>query len=180
MLALFPLLVRRIDVRVAVAFGMFLYALSCLLDAHATGDTAGGQFFWTQVMRGFAQFFSMLFLNQAATVAVGREFAEDASGLFNAARNLGGSFGLAIATLQDRRMNLHAARLSEAVSSNSIGGQQFVQQHGLAQLGLNIQAQSLLMTFNDLFWVFGVALLIIVPLAMLLRPVPADPPLGVH
>ena len=85
LLAMFPVPVRKIDIRVAVAFGLLLYGGSCIADSLLSPDTAGAQFVLTQWVRGFAQFSSILFLNQAATVSVSREFAADASGLFNAA-----------------------------------------------------------------------------------------------
>jgi DHA2 family multidrug resistance protein len=175
MLAFFPLLVRRIDLRAAIAFGLLLYAISCFMDADLTADSAGPQFIASQILRGFAQFFSMLFLNQAATNSVARHYAEDASGLFNAARNLGGSFGLAaIATLQDRRQTLHVTRLSEAITANSLPGQAAVRAHGVAWLNDAIQAQATVMTYSDLYWVFGAALLLIIPLVLLLKPLPRD------
>lgn len=173
MLALFPLLVRVVDIRAAIAFGLLLYGVSCLMDAHLTPDSAGPEFFWSQVIRGFAQFFALLFLNQAATDSVSRRYAEDASGLFNAARNLGGSFGLAaIATLLDQRTSFHVARLAESITANSIAGQMVVRQHGLAALNLAIQGQAMVMAYADLYWVFGVALVVMIPLVLLLRPRP--------
>ncbi len=135
MLALFPVLARRIDLRAAIAFGLLLYGVSCFMNADLTSQTSGPEFVAAQIVRGFAQFFSMLFLNQAATNSVARDHAEDASGLFNAARNLGGSFGLAaIATLQDRRQTLHVTRLSESVTANSFAGQTAAHTHGVAWL----------------------------------------------
>ena len=179
MLAVFPLLVRLIDVRAAIAFGLALYSLTCFMDTGLTVDSTGGDFFWSQVVRGFAQFFSMLFLNQAATASVAHELAEDASGLFNAARNLGGSFGLAaIATLQDQRMTFHVERLSEGITGNSVIGQAAVQAQGIAQINQQIQGQATVMTFVDLYHVFGVALLLLIPLVLLLKPLPKDAPLS--
>jgi hypothetical protein len=135
MLALFPVLARRIDLRAAIAFGLLLYGVSCFMNADLTSQTSGPEFVAAQIVRGFAQFFSMLFLNQAATNSVARDHAEDASGLFNAARNLAGSFGLAaIATLQDRRQTLHVTRLSESVTANSFAGQTAAHTHGVAWL----------------------------------------------
>lgn len=175
MLAFFPILVRIVDVRLAIAGGLILYAASCFLDAGLTGQTAGPQFFWPQVVRGFAQFFSMLFLNQAATTSVAQELAEDASGLFNAARNLGGSFGLAaVATLQDQRTTFHAERLAEVITANSVRGQAALNQFGAASLDAQIQGQATIMAFADLYWVFGVALLALVPLVLMLKPLPKD------
>jgi len=173
MLFFFPILVRRIDVRVAIASGLVLYGISCLINAGLTGQTAGPEFFWPQVIRGFGQFFSLLFLNQAATSAVAHDLAEDASGLFNAARNLGGSIGLAaIGVLQDQRTSLHAARLAESISANSVIGQAAVATQGVVRISHRIQAQAAVMAYADLFWVFGVALFAMIPLVLLLKPLP--------
>jgi DHA2 family multidrug resistance protein len=180
MLAFFPLLVRLIDVRLAIAFGLLLYSITCFLDQDLTIASGGGDFFWPQVLRGVAQFFSMLFLNQAAASAVSQDLAEDASGLFNAARNLGGSFGLAaIATLQDQRTTFHVERLSEAITNNSVMGQAAVRSMGVAQINQDIQGQATVMAFADLYHVFGVALLALIPLVLLLKPLPSNTPLSV-
>lgn len=149
------------------------------MDAHLTPDSAGPAFFWSQVIRGVAQFFAFLFLNQAAADSVPRDYAEDASGLFNAARNLGGSFGLAaISILQDQRTTFHVARLSESITANSINGQNIVRQHTLAQLNQAIQGQATVMAYADLYWVFGVVPLLMIPLVLLLRPLSKEAKAG--
>ncbi len=179
MLALFPVLVRIVDVRLAVAFGLALYAASCFIDSQLTPDSAGAQFILTQVMRGFAQFFSILFLNQVATSSVPPQWAADASGLFNAARNLGGSFGLAaIAILQDNRTRLHLDRLSESITANSFAARQLTAPGAIEQLSNALTQQATVMTYADLNWVFGVALLVMIPLVFALRPLPKDAPIG--
>jgi len=173
MLTVFPILVRWIDLRLAVAFGLLLFGASCFLDAGLTADAAGPQFFGSQVVRGFAQFFSMLFLNQAATSAVAHELAEDASGLFNAARNLGGSIGLAvIGALQEQRTSFHASRIAESLSANSVIGQDAIASQGLAHIDQQIHSQAVVMAFSDLYWVFGIGLVLMIPLVLLLKPLP--------
>ena len=70
-------------------------------------------------MRGVGIVFCMLFLNQATVASVTKEDAGDASGIFNAARNLGGSFALAgLATVQDQRSWLHSRRMEESLNAN--------------------------------------------------------------
>ena len=173
MLAAFPLLVRLIDLRVAVAMGLVLYAVSCFLDSSLTSASAGPQFFWTQVVRGFAMFFSMMFLNQAAATSVPQELAGDASGLFNAARNLGGSVGLAsVGALQDQRTTFHAARLTETLGANGLAGQDAVAAHGMAWLDRQIHGQATVMAFADAYWVLGVSMVLMIPLVLLLKPLP--------
>ena len=175
LLAVFPMLVKAIDMRIAVAVGLALYGVSCFMNASLSPDSAGPQFIAAQLMRGVAQFLSVLFLNQAATAAVSHDLAEDASGLFNAARNLGGSFGLAmVATLQDQRQTLHTTRLTEALPANSLAVQDALAGQGLASLSNAIQLQATILTYSDLFWIFGVALFVMMPLAFLLSPLPKD------
>ena len=171
MMVTFPFMLRHVDVRIAVAFGFLLYAISCFLNSTLTPFSAGGNFVLAQVLRGFAMFFTMIFLNQAATAAVSREFADDASGLFNAARNLGGSVGLAvIATLQDRRESLHFARIAESMSANSQRVQEALMSQDVASISDTLTLQATVMTFSDLYWLFGVALLIVIPLVLVMKP----------
>lgn len=173
MLAFFPILVRRIDLRLAVGLGLVLYGVSCFLDVGLTAESAGPDFYLSQVVRGVAQFFCLLFLNQAATASVAHELAEDASGLFNAARNLGGSIGLAVVgALQEQRTTFHAERLSEAVTANSLAGQAAQAHGGLAPLAAQIQGQATVMAFTDLYWVFGLGLVLMIPFVLLLKPLP--------
>ena len=175
LLGAFPILVRVFDIRVAIALGLFLYSVSCFMDCHLSPVDAGPQFIVSQIFRGVAQFFSMLFLNQAATASVEHDLVDDASGLFNAARNLGGSFGLAvIATLQDQRQTFHEQRLRETLDANSVLVQQNVQSQGLAQINQAVVGQATVMTYADLYWVFGLILLGLIPLVLLLKPLPKD------
>ena len=188
MMPLFPFLARTVDIRLLIALGLLCFAGSCFMNAHLTAVTVGEDFIGPQILRGFGQYFCMLFLNQAATSSVGKEFAEDAAGLFNGARNLGGSFGLAVvSTLQERRTTLHVQQVGESISANSPRGQDYVQ--GLAgqlgfgdsatgmlraigTLGREVERQATVMAYSDLFWVFGMVLLCTIPLVLFLKPLP--------
>ncbi|MDE1150617.1 MAG: MDR family MFS transporter [Azospirillaceae bacterium] len=188
LMPLFPLAVKRIDVRLAVATGLGFYGLSCMLNSHLTPEVAGPELVGPQLLRGVGQFFSMLFLNQAATASVAKELAEDASGLFNAARNLGGSFALAVvSTLLDQRTTLHVDRIGSSITANSPDGQNYLgalsQQlaarnpdggplQGLAAFSQQVTLQATVMTYSDLFWLFGMILFGCIPLVLLMRPLP--------
>lgn len=190
MMTVYPFLATRLDVRLAVAIGLLLYGLGCVMNARITTDASGSTFFWSMIMIGFGQFFAIIFLNAAATSAVSQELAEDASGLFNAARNLGGSFGLAaIAVLRENRTWLHAERLSEGVTANSSAWQDATVQNtaqfgsgdavaGLdgsyASLNQSLQSAGTALAFADVFLIFGVMMLISIPLTLLLKPLPKE------
>lgn len=147
-------------------------------------------YLFSQVLRGIGQAFSLLFLNQAATSSVPKEQAEDASGLFNAARNLGGSIGLAIiSTMQERRTSFHSERISETLNANSVrlqeqlsqaGSDLETMQRGLRMLGQTIQEQATVMAFNDLFLLFTVGLVVTIPFVLFLKPLPKGQSVAVH
>ena len=183
MMAIVPILLRTIDIRIAVASGLVIMGASALIDAELTIGSAGADFTVSQLMRGVGQILAMLFLSQAVVRSVPPEDAGDASGLFNAVRNLGGSLALAgISILQDQRSWLHTRRIEESLSANDPTVQSYV--GGLAQavgdgtaglrlLSQQIQGQALVMTFNDIFWIMGVGTLAVLPLVLFLKPLPA-------
>lgn len=185
-----PFLVTRIDIRLAVGFGLSLMALSCWLTLGLTAQSGGGHFTTGQLLRGVGMIFTMLFLNQGTVAAVPKEDAGDASGIFNAARNLGGSFALAgLTTFQDQRLWLHSRRMEESMSANAVSVQDYLAalQHGLGSseaamrtLAGTIQQQAFVMTYNDIF--FGMSLIIAcsVPLVLFLRPLPKGMALSMH
>ena len=184
MMAIVPILLRTVDIRIAVASGLVIMGASALIDAELTIASAGADFTASQLMRGVGQILAMLFLSQAVVRSVPPEDAGDASGLFNAVRNLGGSLALAgISILQDQRSWLHTRRIEESLSANDPTVQSYV--GGLAQavgdgtaglrlLSQQIQGQALVMTFNDIFWIMGVGTLTVLPLVLFLKPLPRN------
>jgi DHA2 family multidrug resistance protein len=179
-IAITPLMMRVFDLRVAVALGMGLLAISAYMETDLTALSTGGAFVDSQLLRGTGTIFAMLFLNQAAIQSVPREQASDAAGLYNAARNLGGSLALAgIAVIQDRRLWLHSRRIEETLSANSVDVQAYMasqtqmlgsQSAALRALNGTIQTQALTMTYIDLFWILTVGILCVSPLILFLRP----------
>lgn len=149
-----------------------------------------------QLLQGCGLALAMMSLNQAAISSVPPELAGDASGLFNAGRNLGGSVGLAlISTFQERRMTFHTDTIGSAITANSTRAQDFLsglaaQVQGsaggeaairsLAQLARSVQQQALVMTYSDLFWIFGLIVVCTIPLAFLLKPLPKGAHLAMH
>lgn len=180
LIAITPLLMRTFDIRVAVGFGMGLLAISAYMETDLTSLSTGAAFVDSQLLRGVGTIFAMLFLNQAAIQSVPREEAGDAAGLYNAARNLGGSLALAgIAVIQDQRLWLHSRRLEETLSANSVDVQAYMAGQAqalgspaaaLRSLAATIQTQALTMTYNDLFWLLTVGVVCVSPLVMFLRP----------
>jgi len=191
MMAIVPVLLRTLDIRIAVAAGLVIMGAAALLDANLTAQSAGGDFTASQLMRGVGQILGMLFLSQAVVRSVPAEDAGDASGLFNAVRNLGGSLALAgISILQDQRMWLHSRRLEETLNANSPSVQTYVgglsqavgdRTGGLRLLAQQIRAEALVMTYNDIFWIMGAGTFVVLPLILFLKPLPKNAkPATVH
>jgi MFS transporter, DHA2 family, multidrug resistance protein len=185
MIPFLPRMIGRLNVKFMVGTGLLCVAVSCFIDAHLTAQVSGGNFVMSQIIRGFGQILATLPLNQAALAAVRREDTGDAAGIFNMARNLGGSIGLAlIGLLIDRRGQLHVNMIGETVTANSAqvrdriagmasslgnGDAAFGQARAISALSREILRQAIVMTYAECFWLLSVATLIILPLILLLR-----------
>jgi len=195
MMPILPRLISRVDFRVMVTLGLLAFAGSCMLDLDLTAQSVGHDFVGSQLLRGVGQMLCMMPLNQASMAAVTREESGDAAGIYNMARNLGGSVGLAvIGTFIDRRNTLHVERLSESLSANStlvqeriagstaghfaqVGDAMYAQMQALKELVLQIHQQASVMTFSETFYALAGALLLCIPLALMLKtPKPGQAP----
>jgi DHA2 family multidrug resistance protein len=185
-----PFMIKRVDIRIAVGAGLAIMAVSCFVSTSLTADSAGEAFTSGQLLRGVGMILTMLFLNQATIASVSKEDAGDASGIFNAARNLGGSFALAaLASFQDQRMSLHSRRMEETLWANDPGLQDYLagMSHSLGSMDAALQAlagtiqqQAFVMTYNDIFWTMALATLATLPLVFFLRPLPKGQSLAMH
>jgi DHA2 family multidrug resistance protein len=187
MMPILPRMLGTFDARAMVIAGLLCFAISCMLDISLTAESVGHDFYASQFLRGIGQMLAMMPLNQASMSAVSREEAGDAAGLYNMARNLGGSVGLALLGVYiDRRNAFHDDHIRESVTANSTIGQDhiaattagFLAQHGdkamahqqaLEQMAGEIQRQASVITFSETFYVLGIALLLCIPLALLLK-----------
>ena len=187
MMPILPRLLGKMDFRILVITGLLCFVASCMLDIHLTAQSVGHDFFWSQLIRGVGQILAMMPLNQASMAAVSREESGDAAGIYNMARNLGGSIGLAIiGTVIDRRNTFHVATIRESLTANSVLGQDriaantaswfaqtgdmaYSRMRALGQLAGQIQQQAMVITYSEVFYVLGIALLCCVPLALLLK-----------
>jgi DHA2 family multidrug resistance protein len=185
-----PLMIRRMHIRIAVGVGMALMALSCFISIRLTAESGGGVFTESQFLRGVGMILTMMFLNQATVASVPAEDAGDASGIFNAARNLGGSFALAgLATFQDQRIWHHSRRMEETLNANSPRLQEHLDGLAVSLGGVDaatralagtIQREAFVMTYNDVFTVMGVITLATLPLVLFLRPLPKTTSFSMH
>ncbi|WP_341527521.1 DHA2 family efflux MFS transporter permease subunit [Nostoc sp. UHCC 0302] len=173
-----PRVMQRIDVRLMVAVGVTLFAISAFMNSGMTNQTGLDQLRWSQLVRAMGQPLIMVPLTSIATAGLKPQEAGSASGLFNMMRNMGGSIGIAsLATLLTNREQFHSNRLGDAVSLYSPATQQrlneltqyFVsrgadlvtaQNQAIASISNVVRREAYVMAFNDCFYFIGIALLL--------------------
>jgi DHA2 family multidrug resistance protein len=197
LMPILPRLIARVDCRAMVITGLLCFAGSCWLDIELTAQSVGHDFVWSQLLRGIGQMLCMMPLNQASMASVTREESGDAAGIYNMARNLGGSVGLAlIGIVIDRRNTLHVERLSETLNANSplvqdrlaanaahymaqAGDAAYAQMQAIKSLVMQIHVQASVMTYSETFYALAAAMLLCVPLALALKtPKPGQTPMS--
>ena len=173
-----PKLMQRIDLRVLIAVGVSLFAISCFMNSQLTYDTGIDQLRWSQLVRACGQPLIIVPLSSIATAGITPAMAGSASGLFNMMRNLGGSIGIAVlATLLTTREKFHSNRLGEGISVFDPQTQQRIDQlteafigrgidpttannQALATIDNLVRREASIMAYNDCFYFIGCALLL--------------------
>ncbi len=184
-------MLSRFDPRKMMTFGLVTLSFSLF---HMTSFDLGVDF-RTVVFARMLQTMGLAFLfvpiNTAAYAFLPKEKNNAASGLMNLARNIGGSVGISIVTtMLDRRQQFHLNRMSSHLSGadpqvqNMLQGTaQAMQARGFSateamhkaygMLQANVFRQASMLAYIDNFWLLGVAILVMVPLAFLMkRPKP--------
>ncbi len=188
---LIPLLMKRIDARAMLVWGLAAFSASCFMNAFMSHDYAGPQLVAAMLVRAIGQPFIMVPMSSLSTAGMEAENAGSASALFNMMRNLGGSFGIAgLSTLLTQREQFHSERIGEAYTAVGTNTQQFLhqamdkfQQHGythftahqaaVEQLAHRIKVEAYVQAFNDCFLALGIVLAIAAVFAIFLKK--ADP-----
>ena len=179
----FPFINKILNPRAAVALGCTIIMFSALYMARLTAESDGSAFFVPQLVFGLGSSLTTFSLQQSAVFAVAPKDANEASALFMAARNLGGSIGLAmIATFQEQRIDVHRWQLHSALRANDLVAQQAMADNsallgggpdGLSgayrMLDSRVQLEALVMSFNDVFLLLAVGVVLVAPLAVFLR-----------
>jgi DHA2 family multidrug resistance protein len=177
----------KISARLIVGFGILLFAVSAWQMSHYTLETTSGGVISALLIQGVA--FSCLFvpLTTVAMASIPRHKLADAAGTNSLVRQVGGSIGLAIfATMLGR----FATTAKSAIGAHvSIGRPEAVTRFGMltqlmsskgydpfsardaAARMMNYLAakQSLVLSFEKLFLLAGIAFICVMPLLLLLK-----------
>ncbi|UBF27105.1 multidrug efflux MFS transporter [Kovacikia minuta CCNUW1] len=184
-----PKLMKRFDLRLLVAVGLTLFGISCFMNSNMTHDTGIDQLIPAQIVRALGQPLLLTPLSSISSAGIEAKQIGSASAIYNMARNLGGSVGIAIlGTLQSRRERFHSNRLVDNVSlSNPITldridqlteffttqGADPVTAHNqaIAQIATIVRREANVQSFNDCFLFMGFTLFAAALLVLLLKKV---------
>ncbi|MCC6442828.1 MAG: DHA2 family efflux MFS transporter permease subunit [Armatimonadetes bacterium] len=180
-------LVYKVPPRNLVALGSLGFAGSMLMLRNITMDTGPEHLLIPLLLRGAALGFLFMPLNLATLISLPPKDIAYGTGLFNLARQLGGSAGIAfLSTFLDHRIDFHRASLAEYISlydpatlerlrtlSAGLIAKGFplamARQQSLAILSRIVQGQASILAFEDCFRMIGVAFLLAIPLLLLFK-----------
>jgi len=180
-------LVSRVDARWLIAFGLVATSLGLYAMTRFYLDVDYGTVAWARVYQSAGLGFLFIPINTIAYLGLAPGKNNDASAIINMMRNLGGSFGISLATtLIARRQQYHQSMLIEHVGpySTQYGDtiqklqQTFLTQSASAADALHlaqarlyaiVQQQAQVLSYIDGFWVMSMIFIALVPLVFLLR-----------
>ena len=163
----------KLPPRVLVGFGLLATGLALIHTSGLNGEIGFWDLSLTRVYQSVALPFLFVSLTTAGYVGIPPDRNNEASAIINLSRNLGGSIGVAAATTELAwRTQFHHERLGEQVASIGARGHELTQ-NGLAAAQQIVNTQAQVLSYLDIFYVFGIASLCVVPIAMLLKTPPA-------
>jgi DHA2 family multidrug resistance protein len=190
-LAIFPVVpfvMRRVDPRFMVAFGMVMFAVSCFMNSFLTHDWGIQQFRWSQLVRAAGQPFMITPLSALSVGALPQQEQANGSAIFNIMRNLGGSVGVAMLSfflterehyhfsIIDNHLTLSSLKLAQRLDELAQllapkAAASLARTQAIAEIAHMVRTEAYVMSYSDCFFIMGVAL-IAAALALFLVPKP--------
>ncbi|WP_208436220.1 DHA2 family efflux MFS transporter permease subunit [Bartonella phoceensis] len=185
----------RIDARLMMAIGLLGFAIGTWMASSITDNWDFWQLFWPQVFRGSSIMLCMVPVNNIALGTLPPERMQNASGLFNLTRNLGGAVGLAIiSTLMTKRTDFHYERIAETLNHANRQATEMLSKFtlffktetfdsytlALSQLSGMARIQAMTMAFSDIFFIITILFGILAFMTVFLKKITplTDPPSG--
>jgi DHA2 family multidrug resistance protein len=179
--------IRRRSGRRIILAGLALGAVSLFLMRGFTLEASYWDFMWPRVMLGAA--LGMIFppLTRATLANIPRVEMGNATGMYNLLRNIGGSVGIALsATMLTRLAQFYQANLAGHVNPYNPVVQSRLRELTEAAMGRGMDAvtsqkaalgvlyrvvgrEAGLLAYTYIFWIIGLAFLVIIPFLFFLR-----------
>ena len=192
-------MLNKYDGRKIVATGLTISALSMFMMQQLSLEAGYGDFVWPRVVLGIGLAMVFVPLTTVTLAVIDREQMGNATGIFNLLRNIGGSVGIAVAaTLLSRYAQFYQTVLTPNITPYHqpyVTGVNVLKQK-LIQLGVpapsvdhaanqivygQVMKQAATLAYNHIFFIVGIAFLVIIPLLLLLKkPTHHDPSVVAH
>jgi MFS transporter, DHA2 family, multidrug resistance protein len=177
----------KADPRLLIAIGVLLFAISMWQMGHLTTAAGVDDVRTALLIRGFGLGLLFVPINSVAYASIKPSEAQQASGLINLSRQLGGAFGIAVLANQvAKHTAIHRVDLVSSVVSGGLLADERMQlmtraflargmdmqdahQAALSALSGQVQRQAMMLSFNDA-WMFVLVVFVAVsPSILLLR-----------
>jgi len=186
------LLITRINSKGIVIAGIVVTAYSTYLMSAFNRMADFNTVVWPRIIMGIGVGLIIIPLTTLTLSRLKKEQLGNATSIFNLVRNIGGSFGVAISTtILTRRAQFHQARLIDHLTpfdmTYSMGSSQAAHvlrqqgmdpsvagQGGLAAIYDQVIREASMMSFNDIFYLLSVMLVLTVPLVFFMRRIYHD------
>ena len=186
------LLITRINSKGIVIAGLIVTAYSTYLMSEFNRLADFNTIVWPRIIMGIGVGLIIIPLTTLTLSRMKKEQMGNATSIFNLVRNIGGSFGVAISTtILTRRAQFHQARLIDHLTPfdmpyalGSDRASQALQQRGmesalsgqggLASIYEQVIREASMMSFNDVFYLLSVMLVLTVPLVFFMRRIYHD------
>jgi MFS transporter, DHA2 family, multidrug resistance protein len=191
--------IQHYDGRKVVFMGLIIGAVSMFIMQRFSLEAAYRDFVWPRVVLGIGLAMTFVPLTTLTLSTIAKEEMGNATGIYSLLRNVGGSVGIAIsATLLQRYSQFYQtilvahvtpydrvaqSRVAALTAANVAKGLDSVtaQKTAMAMIYGSIRQQSYMLSYNRIFFIVGIAFLIIIPLLLLLkRPLHQSGPTGGH
>lgn len=169
------MLSKKLDLRLILAFGLSLFAISCFISIDINIDYGFDEFFLPQALRGFSLMFCFVPITSLTFATLKPHEIQTASGLYNLMRNLGGAIGLAVSsTWLQNWSKENYAHLHENITATNPQVEEillFLSSHftnfkvfdphlGSLSLLYNLtQREAYILTFGQVFFAIGILFL---------------------
>jgi MFS transporter, DHA2 family, multidrug resistance protein len=188
----------RVQPKYLIAIGATVVALAMYNLTNLYGALDFWFFAWSRIYIGVGLPLIFIPITTASYDGIPPDRTDQASGLINVARNVGGSIGVSLAqNVLARREQFHLNRLTEHIAPSDVQYQeslkrtveQFVsqgssfvtaQQQAFGWIARQVQTQASLMSYIDVFWTLMLVSAAAVPFAFVLRKIkrPAGSPMA--
>lgn len=162
---------RWVDARYLFAGGLFLMGMGCLVNSQLNSEWMVSQFFFGQILQTLGQPLAIVPLLFLGTSVVQPAEGPFVAGIINTMRAFGTLFsGAMVGELMHSRQTFHSEILrgqsSYWLSQPDTGS-------GIAELGQIVNQQALVLAGADLYEIYGVLMLLLIPPVLCLKYIPA-------